>query len=189
MEKNLKDSYTSASGTLPVKVLLNTKLVRTIVEEKRIIPVHVQLNPTNECNLDCDWCSCSERDRSLFLSYEQIVDVMSYYKERGCESVTLTGGGEALLHPSIIDIVSRLSHFGIAIGIVSNGWNVENLCPEDWDKVTWARISLGDGRKEGSKTRYWERLAEVAQSKADLSFSYVLTNEPDLSLISKMVRL
>jgi hypothetical protein len=113
---------------------------------------------------------------------------MDQYKSFGCESVTITGGGEPLLHPEINDIVSYIHDLGVSIGLVTNGWQVRNLTEENWNKVTWVRVSLGDGRKkEQGNERYWSALEEIAQHSVDFSFSYVLTDDPDLALISSMV--
>lgn len=189
MAKDIRTSYTSASGEFPVKVFLHEKLVRSIVQNGFIMPIHVQINPTNKCNMDCDWCSCSERDRDLCLSYEEIMEMMVVCMSFGCEGVTITGGGEPLLHPDIERIVSELNVARIAMGLVTNGWTVNKLQDSEWDKITWARVSLGDGRKkEIESSKYWDRLARVSDRKVDLSFSYVLTSEPDYDLIGQMIR-
>jgi MoaA/NifB/PqqE/SkfB family radical SAM enzyme len=181
-------SYTAASGVLPTKVLLNERLVKSITQGKMIPPIHVQLNPTNTCNLKCDWCSCSNSDRQAALSRVEIAGLMEEYKALGCEGVTITGGGEPLLHPGIDDIVQHIHGLGISMGLVTNGWRVRNLAGANWDKITWARVSLGDGReRELADKGYWDGLRDVAASSVDLSFSYVLTDNPNLPLIFKMV--
>jgi len=185
---DITTSYTSASGSLPIKVLMNEDLVCSITQNKVILPVHVQLNPTNRCNLKCDWCSCSNRDKKLEMSREEIEETMSKYRAMGCKSVTITGGGEPLLHRDITGVMCTIASMGIDIGVVTNGWLVNNLCDLDWDLATWVRVSLGDGReKELDSGEYWEGLSRLAERDLDLSFSYVLTNKPDMKLIRKMI--
>ena len=93
MKEDIKASY-SAAGTLPIKILLHDKLIQRIRKEGKIMPIHVQLCPTNKCNLSCAFCSCSERDKKLELSYENIDEIMTKAKHCGCESVTITGDAE-----------------------------------------------------------------------------------------------
>ena len=50
-----KESYTVASA-FPVKVAINQELIESIITDRLISPIHIQINPTNECNLNCDFC-------------------------------------------------------------------------------------------------------------------------------------
>ena len=87
-------SFTSAS-VFPAKILVNPELMRKITEEKKIPPVHLQLNITNHCNLDCPFCSCSARDKRQQMSYAEIEELMTKAKMLGCEAVTITGVAES----------------------------------------------------------------------------------------------
>ena len=181
-------SYTAASGELPIKVLLSGDLMKAVVADHIVIPVHVQLNPTNRCNLKCSWCSCSNVNRSLSLSAKEIVAAMYSYESLGCKAVTITGGGEPLLHDDIDNIIKAIYNMGISIGLVTNGWNVYRLSKSAWNKVDWVRISLGDDRtKEFESDEYWYELEKTAQITRGLSFSYVLTDKPDYDLLLKVV--
>jgi len=55
---NKKDSYTAADA-FPIKVLKNS-----ILQNGKIKPFHIQLYPTNVCNLNCSFCSCANRNRN-----------------------------------------------------------------------------------------------------------------------------
>lgn len=183
-------SYTSASGVFPLKLVVNRELVESILKDKRITPIHVQLYPTNRCNLNCDWCSCSEVDRKVEMAYDVIIDVMTRYKNLGCQAVTISGGGEPFLHERINDIIKTLYDMGIVVGVVTNGWNLSRLEKENANKLTWVRISLGDGRKPELNTpEYWQKIKDVIKygDSVSWSFSYVLTEAPNFELIEKMI--
>ena len=60
-----KHSYTAA-GTFPVKLLRIPHLLHRMVDGQYITPYHLQLVPTNRCNLCCEWCSCENENRNGF---------------------------------------------------------------------------------------------------------------------------
>jgi MoaA/NifB/PqqE/SkfB family radical SAM enzyme len=183
---NKEVSYTAASA-IPVKILLDDDLLYNIKKYKRIIPIHVQLNPTNVCNLNCKFCSCSERDRNLELPYIKICDIMRKFRDLGCKAVTITGGGEPLLHPKINEIIKFIAKIGIKVGLVSNGIEIKRLKQDTLNKITWIRISLGDDRVVTNE--FWKNLEDVVYlgRKVDWSFSYVLTDKPNFRLIEQMI--
>jgi organic radical activating enzyme len=175
-------SYIAAS-TLPVKLLQNIDIIRSIRSEI-IPPVHIQLNPTNRCNLNCGFCSCSERDRKAELSLEQIIDVMTKFKSLGCRSVTITGGGEPLLHSHINSILSSLNiDLKIKIGLVTNGTQFKHL--SNYLDITWCRISSSDDREPD-----WDGITKAVEQgpQIDWAFSHVLTSDPDWSRLCRLVR-
>ena len=87
---NRVESYTAAS-VYPVKVLQSADAVDW---RRCVMPIHVQLNPTNACNLECEFCSCSARDKKIRLPFDLIKDMMVMFKRLGMKAVTITGGGE-----------------------------------------------------------------------------------------------
>ena len=179
-----ESSYTAAAG-VPLKILLDTELVRSI-EEGKILPRHIQFNPTNKCTRKCSWCSCSNRNRALEMPYAKVVDVMHRFKKLGAHAVTITGGGEPLCHPEINEMIHKIASYGFAVGMVTNADLIDELT--EIDKLTWIRISLGDGLKFSDA--YWKALSvAVEKSRAGWSFSYVVdSNSPDYELIEAMVR-
>jgi len=183
-----KLSYTAAES-VPIKIFLNPDLVESIEKKKFIPPYHIQLNPTNRCNLNCPWCSCSARDKQLELTYEEIMEVMELAAGYGCRSVTITGGGEPLLHPNIKALLRDIRALGIEIGLVTNGHRLRELSEFDLSHITWCRISLGDGRIIEKLPGYWKILegAVMRGRNVDWSFSYVVTNNPDYELIFMMM--
>ena len=77
------------------------------------------------CNMACTYCVTSLRDHKRSpdeLKSDQILYLVRLLKEHsGIEKVRLTGG-EPLLHPEIVSVVSGISEMGIkSIGLTSNG--------------------------------------------------------------------
>ena len=192
MKQNIRASYTAAN-TFPVKLFLNDELLHTIREHKKIPPVHVQLNPTNKCNFNCKFCSCSARDKKLEMSFEDIMEIMNKAKKCGCQAVTITGGGEPLMHPRIKDIISGIHQLGIEIGLVTNGVFLSKLTENELSKITWCRISSGDNEeytKYGiQNNKYTENLEEVVKmgKNVDWAFSHVVSRNPNYDTIKKII--
>ena len=173
-------SYTAANS-LPLKLFLNQNLLDSLIHRGTIIPVHIQLNPTNFCNRTCSFCSCNERDRDFELSADKIKAMFVTFKDLGAQSITITGGGEPCLHRGINDIVRCISEMDIEIGLVTNGYFLENL--KTLDKLTWCRIS-GSDEDELPK----DLALEVERANIDWAFSYVVTEDFAIDNLCNYIR-
>jgi len=170
MEKN---SYSSADIDIPVKLLHDRELVDGILEHKRILLRHLQLSVTNKCNLTCTYCSCRDKDKSLVLSLERILYILQQAKQVGCRAITITGGGEPLLHPDINDIIKECKRLDISVGLVTNGIAISKL----EEGVRWCRISFDSDRSFSSKYIKGIEAAIEKFPDTDWAFSFVATNE------------
>jgi len=171
-----KESYTAAS-TFPVK-LLHTK----VLDARKIMPVHIQLSPTNACNLSCKFCSCSDRDKKKQLSLEEIKWVLDVCAERGAKAMTITGGGEPLLHPQINEILRYADKKKIEVGLVTNGILFKRL--EYHKNLVWCRISSADDRTpDYDSIEYGISI----NPQVDWAFSHVVTKNPNYIIIQDLI--
>jgi len=172
-----KESYTAAS-TFPSK-LLHQK----VVVEGKIIPLHLQICPTNACNLNCDFCSCRDRDKKKHLSLEQVIKILDVCGERGTEAVTITGGGEPLVHPEINEIINyAYDEWLMEVGLVTNGILLEKL---DYHKnLTWCRISSSDDRIPA-----FDSIKEAIKinPQTNWAFSHVISRNPNYQIIKSII--
>jgi len=184
---NITDSYSSAD-VMPSKVLRNMHLLELACYHHIIPPIHVQFIPTNKCNLSCSFCSCDDEDRSLEASIDDIGALVRMLQPLGTRAVTITGGGEPLIHPEINEIIRLFYSHGIDVGIVTNGTTLRKIEKENANKITWCRISLGD-EKLFDKT-YEGHLKWITSERQsiDWSFSYVVSKNPDIEKIKRAIR-
>lgn len=178
-------SYTAANA-IPVKIFKNAQLVDRL-DYAYVQPIHIQLIPTNKCNLNCSFCSCKKRNKSDELSIEQINTVARKFKHLGCKAVTITGGGEPLMHPQISEIISTLYRWGIKIGLVTNGLLLHKLTQEDLRKITWCRVSCCDERPFEPSREILD-VATKCGVNVDWAFSYVVGSRFDPDNLNKYIR-
>lgn len=132
-------SYTSASA-FPAK-LMQSAIVVEKAHTGIIPPFHAQLIPTNRCNANCSFCSCKNRDRSLELPFEKACWIIETLHCMGCKAITVTGGGDPMVYPSINKLLVLGKIFDIEYGMVTNGIALDKLEAEATRALKWVRIS------------------------------------------------
>lgn len=135
-----KRAFTSASA-YPVK-LLRHSIISLMTKQKMIFPFHVQLNPTNKCNLKCEFCSCANKDDHE-MPIEQAATILSTYYKMGMGALTISGGGDPMCYPWINDLIRLCNNLRVEVGLVTNGVLL-HLLDKNLD-LKWCRISV-DGR-------------------------------------------
>jgi len=178
-------SYTAAD-TIPIKCILDRELLES-TGRGIILPIHIQFMPTNECNLNCPYCSCSKRDKDLAMSLEDAIHIIDICAELGTKAVTITGGGEPLCYPYFDEIVSYFFSRNIQIGFVTNGLLLHEAKADTLQKMTWCRISSGDDRKF---SKLYSDSLHIAVSRAknvDWAFSHVAGSKPNIETISRII--
>ena len=180
---NKTSSYTSAN-IFPVKLLKSKEIPDRF---GKISPIHIQLNPTNVCNLNCSFCSCSNRDKKIELKYEYLQGIMKDAALLGCRAITITGGGEPLLYSKINELIHFLHSLDIQIGLVTNGTMFEKLGFESIQKIRWIRISHTDIRAFDFKYKGYLTKYMFNTEMVDWAFSYVISDKPNLGNIIQVV--
>lgn len=180
-----RSSYTSANA-LPIKLLKDRNLLTSIIEEGKILPRHVQISPTNKCNLNCSFCSCSNREKSDEISKDRMSILIDSIGKNNCVGVTITGGGEPSVYPHINWMIETLSKKGIKIGLVSNGIPIRNIKAKNLKLLTWVRISFSDDRTYNDK--FIDNMKYLKDSGSDCAFSYVITNPFNIDNICDIIQ-
>ncbi len=178
-----RHSYTAADS-FPIKTLKNSELHNSIRDNGTIPPIHVQFIPTNQCNMNCEFCSCSDENRATEMAFDDASFVISELARLGTQAVTITGGGDPMMHPRIKDIIELFLSHNIDVGLVTNGSMLDEL--DTNGSVTWCRISNGDHREFTETYRRKLSAAVWKNEKVDWAFSHVVSDSPN---IPEMVRI
>jgi len=175
------ESYTAA-GIFPTKVILNKYCIS---DSGKIRPIHIQINPTNACNLNCHFCSCGKRDKSKKIAFPLMKKIIYQAYTCGCRAVTITGGGEPCLYLRINGLIDYIYDLGIKVGLVSNGIALDKI--DTHSKITWLRISHSDYRTFGKDyTNDLEKNISLGQN-IDWAFSYVISEKPNFPTIARVI--
>ena len=182
MTVNKKYSFTSAN-VYPVKLFK----AEVLSVDKKIIPIHIQLILTNKCNLNCAFCSCQDRNQKQELSISKVNEIIKTYSSLGCKAVTITGGGEPLLHKNINNIIKSFHDHKIKIGLVTNGLCLDMLEKDTYQYINWIRISFDDNRQFDQLMINKLNKVVPNQTSVDWSFSYVITKSVNCKNIQRVV--
>lgn len=186
-----------------LKLLLNKEKMNSILEVKngvkkmdKMFPISVELHLTDQCNLNCEWCTDKElRGNDATLSLEVIERLFREFWRYGT-GVTLEGGGEPTLHPEFKKILDIGKKMNVDMGVISNGVTDLSDCI---DRLKWIRISLdsstGGEYKQEKGVDCFERvltnlkkMAEARNPKETfMGVGYVLTTR-NQSCIEELIR-
>lgn len=98
-------------------------IARGIVE-KRVLggPYHLEIHPTNKCNVNCFFCFCKPYRHGESLPWEVTERVLREGAARGLRFLRISGGGESLLYPQIGPLLDLCGELGLRIvDLTTNG--------------------------------------------------------------------
>jgi len=104
------------------------------------IPILVEINPTNKCNLDCVWCISKYAHKTESLELGELITFLQDFQEQGGKAVTWSGGGEPTTYPYLERGMQAASDAGLQQGIMTNGLVNKNRLIEN--HCNWVRFSL-----------------------------------------------
>lgn len=99
-------------------------------------PVLITVDPSNYCNLACEWCNAWEmRKNKKILSRDILLDFVDFVADwraygYGVEAICVAGGGEPLCNPFVGEFLVALNQKGIKTATVTNGILIDNFIEE-----------------------------------------------------------
>jgi len=127
---------------------------------------YLRISLTERCNLRCSYCMPDEgiplRDKSNFMSREEVFKIAQTFTQLGVKKIRLTGG-EPLIRKCAHDIIKDLSTLDVDLAITTNGILVDefiNTFEESGIKsVNVSLDSLKPERQESiSRRNYHDRI-------------------------------
>jgi len=120
-------------------------------------PLQVDLNLTNRCNLECDYCyaSANERIKTIEeLNKKEFINLFKEFSEMGVLKVLLSGG-EPFLRRDFKEIILSSKDFSFATIISTNGTLISE---ETAEAIKKAKVSLVNVSLEGSKAEIHDKI-------------------------------
>ncbi|MBL4625537.1 MAG: GTP 3',8-cyclase MoaA [Flavobacteriales bacterium] len=110
---------------------------KTIVDSFGRVHDYLRISLTDRCNLRCTYCMPEEgivlREKSEFMTSEEIIEIATSFVEMGVRKIRLTGG-EPLIKKDIVNILTQLSQLPIELTLTTNGILVDRYI-ETFKKV------------------------------------------------------
>jgi len=140
---NKKNAYS------PYKMMHHKDKLCAAKEGALVIPLFVQWDLTNVCNLDCSFCfyrnsgfkleGFDDRDA---MPTEKVLEIMQDLKDLGVKAIEWTGGGEPTLHPKFLYIIRQAKSMGFKQALVTNGTCISDEVLEELKDFEWVRVSI-----------------------------------------------
>lgn len=111
------------SPFVPFKILSCYDKIIQILQGKMPIPQTLELFISDRCNHSCIGCHSKilHNSNKNFLDFKIIKRLLKEISELGVRGLEISGGGEPLLHPNILQIVKSAKQNKMKVGIFTNG--------------------------------------------------------------------
>lgn len=127
----------------PHKILNHFDRIQEFVEGKTVIPVTVEIDPSNICNHRCEWCVSIEAHTGEKIGYDCFQGLVEELAGLGVKSVVLKGGGEPTVHPQINEMLDAVKDAGLDLGLITNGSLPHKRTADAILRCAdWVRVSL-----------------------------------------------
>jgi len=137
------EKMTQMYSTFGDKLLQHTDVLYSIQNSKEFKPITIQLAPTEVCDLNCNYCSVSNREKTKSIPIEIVRQGLINFRALGAKSIEITGGGNPLLYPYINRTIYMANALYLDIGIITNSINpTKYLDSSSIDLIKWIRISM-----------------------------------------------
>lgn len=85
-------------------------------------PVHVELDLTDRCNVDCYFCNQQDLRTKESIPQPKLTELIDELAENGLKSVRLSGGGDPLFHRDVLRVMDHLATRDVVIdNLTTNG--------------------------------------------------------------------
>lgn len=186
----------TATGPLQLQAKLFQKSIWPAVSavargERLRGPVVVELDPTTYCDAACPECISGRLLNTRRFAGQRLLTLADELRDAGVRAVILIGGGEPLLHPATDDLISRLGHAGLSLGVTTNGTQIHRHIEVLARFATWTRVSVDAGspriyelfRPHRSGRNYFSRVIAnirllAKRKRGKLGFSFLLMRRP-----------
>jgi MoaA/NifB/PqqE/SkfB family radical SAM enzyme len=94
-------------------------------------PLHIELDLTDRCNVDCYFCNAMDVRTKEQIPYERVVEILDGCVANGLRSVRFSGGGDPLFHREIDRVIDYVHSKGVVIdNITTNGVGLSHAVAE-----------------------------------------------------------
>lgn len=151
-------------------------------------PITLHVSPTDQCNLNCEFCSVRDRAGDE-LDFDKLRKCITDFETLGVYSIEITGGGDPTLYPNIrelINFITRVRTTGsfhaeqTSVGLITNGLALNRIPLSTLNKLAWLRISLSAVDRAQTAASFLPSISNAIEyatrisPKVTIGFSYVI---------------
>jgi pyruvate-formate lyase-activating enzyme len=139
--------------------------------------VQVEVEFTNACNARCSACPRDHMPSFGMLSEQTLAKILGAYvpNMRSSPEFIVAGGGEPLLHPRAIDLLSLMVRSGFATSLTTNATRISANTADQLVKLGLSCIYVS----------FWGITAEEYESEMHLPFAPTLANVEHLAAVAR----
>ena len=122
-----------------MKALVWSDRFQALARGDIVKPVTVQVDPSNACNLSCEWCFYSDwrQNEKTIVPRNKLLELGQFLVSWGIESCLVNGGGEPFLNRATSELITLLGKGGLETAVITNGTMLDD---NDIDAVVnWCR--------------------------------------------------
>jgi radical SAM protein with 4Fe4S-binding SPASM domain len=145
-----------------VKILRDPEVVRSILagQGNLNVPSHIQIEPTEACNLRCSFCHWHNAELSTdfgnfdfkgirSIDTERLLDLIDEFHELGVKAVAFTGAGDPCVHKHLWKFLQRLRENTMDRAVTSNlAMPIKQELVAELGTANWVRWSFNAVSKD-----------------------------------------
>ncbi len=134
-----------------IKILSCYEKIRQILKGQMPIPKTVEFFISNLCNHSCIDCHSQvlRRFNPKFLELEKFKEIIDEISKLGVEGIEISGGGEPLLHPNLIEMIGYANFKKIKVGLITNGIDIKkNMIKSLVSGLLFIRFALDAAKRK-----------------------------------------
>ena len=132
------------------KIAWFTDKLMSFITNKVTAPICIRIKPTNRCCHNCYFCVYNSKfsamhettKRSDEIPIEKMLEILNNIADIGVKTVTLSGGGEPLVHPNIDKILDKILSRKLGLSMLTNGQKITDTISDYLVNADWIRISM-----------------------------------------------
>lgn len=127
------------------KLIWHSERIVDWLNNKRIVPIYIDMGITKTCNIGCRYCyySVPANRTTQFIPTDRLIAFLRDAAEIGVKAIGFLGDGEPMIHPGVYDAVIAGADAGLDMAISSNGLILKEENLERFlSSLTWIRFNI-----------------------------------------------
>ena len=127
-----------------LKILSCYKEIKQAIKGNIPVPRTAEFFVSDSCNHKCKGCHSSmlHKMKKPFLDIKKSTQILNELSHMGVESIEISGGGESLLHPHILEFIEHCYKCNFEVGLITNGSLITKKMLPTLNKLLFIRIAM-----------------------------------------------